>query len=230
MKKLLARVINRLVRPMGLACVVKPQIPAAAAIPEQCLVNARIVANRTDGLYLIPKGGVVAEVGVAFGSFSRDILRVVQPDLFVAIDTFELDKASLSGHNAYKSKFGGLTHEDYYKRLFSSEIEMGKVDVRNGYSSVVMNQFSDSFFDMIYIDAAHDYDNVRNDLDIATRKIKSKGIIVLNDYTVMDPLLLQHYGIVQAVNELCENGQWEFVYLALHRYMFCDVAITRAIA
>ena len=230
MKSLLSRVINRVIRPIGLACVVKPQIRPAIELPQKCLENARIVPNRTDGLYLMPKGGTVAEVGVAFGIFSRQILRVIQPELFVAIDTFELDKPSWSGHHAYKEKLGSLSHESYYKQQFESEIKAGKVAVRKGFSSIVMNDYPDDFFDMIYIDAAHDYENVRNDLEVATRKIKEDGIIVLNDYTMLDPLLLQPYGIVQAVNEVCEKGDWEFIYLALHQYMFCDVALRKIAA
>lgn len=227
MKELISRVINRAVRPFGLTCVVKPEIRPAPDIPEDSLKNAQIVPDRTDGLYLLPKGGVVAEIGVAFGNFSKEILRVVQPKQFVAVDTFDLDKASWTGRRAYEEKFEGLSHEDYYRRRFHAEISEGQVAVKKGFSSVVMTEFPDKFFDIVYIDAAHDYENVKKDLEIATKKIKDSGAIILNDYTVLDPILLQPYGIVQAVNELCEKGGWEFVYLALHRYMFCDVALRK---
>ncbi len=43
----------------------------------------------------------------------------------------------------------------------------------------------------------------------------------------MDPLLLQPYGIVQAVHEFCREEGWEIRYLALHPYMFCDVALNK---
>ena len=147
--------------------------------------------------------------------------------MIFAFDTFELDKGSWIKGSPYRQKLGDLSHEGYYKKRFGKEIAEGRVIIKRGLSSSVLSEFSDQSFDLIYIDAAHDYENVKTDLDIATKKIKSDGVIVLNDYTVLDPLLLQPYGIVQAVNELCEGGAWEIVYLALHRYMFCDVALRR---
>ena len=80
---------------------------------------------------------------------------------------------------------------------------------------------------MIYIDAAHDYQSVMRDLAVANRKLKPSGYIVLNDYTIVDPLLLQHYDIVRAAHEFCLQEDWEIAFLALHPLMFCDVALRK---
>jgi hypothetical protein len=230
MAKLIARVLNKIVRPFGVRCVPNPEVPPVLELPEQCLKNSRIVSERADILKLLPKGGVVAEVGVAFGRYSRIIIDGMQPESFVAIDTFNLDAPSWFGRKGYKDIFGDLTHEEYYRQQFRSEIASGRVSINKGCSAEVLSSFPDLFFDMIYIDAAHDYDNVKKDLEIASRKIKDEGTIILNDYTLYDPLLLQPYGIVQATNEFCINKNWEILYLALHRYMFCDVALKKIIA
>jgi hypothetical protein len=35
------------------------------------------------------------------------------------------------------------------------------------------------------------------------------------------------YGVVQSVNELALTEEWEFVYLALHPEMACDVVLRK---
>lgn len=35
------------------------------------------------------------------------------------------------------------------------------------------------------------------------------------------------YGIMQAVNEICLEREWEATHFALDGYMYCDIAIRR---
>lgn len=223
----LARGLNKLVAPLGLRCVERPAVLPAPELSEQHVRNARLLPNRSRGLHLLGKHGAVAEVGVGFGGFSRQMLDVMQPSRFVAIDTFQLDTPSWTGRHAYGHVLGDLSHEAFYRQKFQAEIQSGLMEIRRGFSHDVLSQFEDSFFDMIYIDAAHDYDSVTRDLAVANLKTKQDGYIVLNDFTVMDPLLLQHYDITRATQEFCLAQGWEFVYFALHRHMFCDVALRR---
>jgi hypothetical protein len=227
MRHLIVRIINRLARPFGMRCVLDEAFSPALELPGRHLINSRIVSERSDILKLLPKGGTVAEVGVAFGRYSRKIIDIMKPKRFVAIDTFQLDAPSLSGHSAYSDVFGELTHEKFYEKEFSAEIQTGRLLVKKGYSSEMLAEFPSGFFDMIYIDAAHDYDSVKKDLELASEKISDGGFLILNDYTILDPLLLQPYGIVQATNEFCISKGWEVVYLALHPYMFCDIALSK---
>jgi hypothetical protein len=224
---MLTRVLNKLVQPFGLKCVPVPEILPAPELPDAYVENAQIVPERSDILRRLPKNGVVAEVGVGFGGYSRKIIDVMRPSKFVAIDTFDLDRTSWIGSNPYKKRFGGLGHEAYYRRLFANEITASLVAVEKGFSNQVLEKFPDSHFDMIYIDAAHDYASVKADLEVSNRKIKRDGYIVLNDFTIMDPLLLQHYDIVRAVQEFCLEESWEIAYFALHRFMFCDIALRK---
>lgn len=225
MTNTLARLINRLVRPFGLRCVPRYQISRVPELPDRCLAGAAIVAERADILPLLPKGGRVAEVGVGLGRYSRKIIDVMRPAELVAIDTFEL--RAWSGPQGARQHFKEGEHEQHFRDQFRAEIADGLVSVRRGFSVEVLNQYPDRHFDMIYIDAAHDYENVRADLAVAGRKIKEDGYILMNDYTIMDPLLQQPYGIVQATHEFCLREGWGFAYLALHPYLFCDVALRK---
>jgi hypothetical protein len=223
----LVRVLNRLVSPLGLKCIEIKEIPPALELPPIHLRNTRVLPKREDVLPLMPKGKVVAEVGVAFGHFSRKMIDIMQPKCFVAIDLFELHKPTWFWGQDYQDQFKGGTHEDYYRRRFEAEIHNGTVVIKKGYSSAIIQEFPDGYFDLIYLDAAHDYDSVSQDLAACKNKINLDGFLILNDYTILDPLIMEPYGIVQATNELCIREGWEIIYFTLHRHMFCDVVLKK---
>mgnify|MGYP003327644338 CR=1 FL=1 len=66
-----------------------------------------------------------------------------------------------------------------------------------GRSEIVCSVFPDDFFDFIYIDAAHDYDSVKEDLTNWYPKLKINGIIAGHDYV---PNSLNNE-VVMAVND-----------------------------
>lgn len=65
-----------------------------------------------------------------------------------------------------------------------------------GKSPGIASQFKDDEFDIVYIDAEHDYDSVR--ADILAWKPKAKYILAGHDYHVFP-------GVKQAVEELCKS-------------------------
>lgn len=224
---ILQRLLNKMVQPFGLVCVEKPHISRLPELDKKFIQNARILSCREAILPRLPQGGVVAEIGVAFGRYSRKILDIMKPSQFVAVDCFGLDQTNWLGRQPYADFLGGMPHEAFYRKQFAAEIESGTVIIKKGFSHEVMETFPDAYFDMIYVDAAHDYASVVKDLDVCGRKIKPTGHILMNDYTLVDPLLLQPYGIVQATHEFCVEQGWEIIYLAQHPYMFCDVALRK---
>ena len=67
----------------------------------------------------------------------------------------------------------------------------------------------------IYIDADHSYEGVKRDIQAGISKVKHDGFLVFNDYTYWSPAECLPYGVIQAVNELCLEGEWEMIYFAL---------------
>ncbi len=188
--------------------------------------NAHLFATRNDLIEAlgIEPGGVVTEIGVAVGDFSDFLLRSLQPRLFVAIDTFEL--RTIPAHwGQSTASFGEQTHLEYYRKRFEHYGSRVRIDVARSHEALA--GYLDESFDLIYIDALHDYENVRQDANLAARKLKRSGVIVFNDYTMFDPLTNTPYGVVPAVNELVLEGGWRIVGFALQQHMFCDIAIRR---
>ncbi len=188
--------------------------------------HARVVHNRHAILEELPRHGVVAEVGVAFGDFSQAILRVLQPRRFHGVDLFDLERHS-TAFGVDLREVQGRTHEQFIRDRFQAEIDAGTLVLEKGDSARVMEQFDDGAFDMIYIDASHEYHHVKRDLAVCGRKIKRTGALVLNDYTMGNPANGQQYGVVQATHEFCLDQGWEFTHLALHPRMFCDVVLRK---
>jgi predicted O-methyltransferase YrrM len=110
---------------------------------------------------------------------------------------------------------------------FAAAIDRGPIRLHKADSVDALQQFSDSHFDWIYIDADHSYEGVRRDLGVAKMKVKRDGLLVLNDHIFWSHREFMAYGVVQAVNELCLSDDWEFAYLALHPEMYGDVVLRK---
>lgn len=70
----------------------------------------------------------------------------------------------------------------YQKFLSNTERIKDSITPHRGMSSYVCEKFEDEYFDFIFIDAAHDYKNVMNDLKCWFPKLKKNGIIGGHDY------------------------------------------------
>jgi hypothetical protein len=190
--------------------------------------NARLFAGR-DSLvkYLAPelKNGAIAEVGVMYGDFSDFIIRTIQPAVFVAIDRFDLHTVPVVAGKASAERFQGLTHREFYQRRFSDH--GSKVRCEEGDSCQGLSRYPDRTFDMIYVDAGHDYESVKEDADLSKQKIKPDGILLFNDYIKYSHYDDSYYGVIPVVNDLVVNQGFEVVGFALQPDMYCDIAIRR---
>ncbi len=179
----------------------------------------------------LPRGRVFVEVGVATGDFSAEILRVCQPSRFVAIDDFRFHTWAMDwAGRPVAELFAGRTHLEYYRERFGPEIAAGRMLVMHDDSARALENLGDGTVDVVYLDADHAYESVRRELSIVARKIRQGGVIVMNDYTMVDVVApaMQPYGVIQATNEFMIEHGWEMTHLALQSCMYCDVALRRA--
>mgnify|MGYP000856790493 CR=1 FL=1 len=200
--------------------------PPVVPLPDFLLRNARILPDRTKILPLLPKGGIIAEVGVMAGDFSRVIIDVCRPRLFYGIDLFQIHEMKEVWGRPTSEMFAGKTHQEFYEARFSSEIEQNTMNILSGDSRIMLESIPDASLDVVYLDADHTYPSVAAELEICSRKIRPvTGLIILNDYIMGDgggP-----YGVIQATHDFMLSHGWEMVALALDGNMFCDVVLRK---
>jgi predicted O-methyltransferase YrrM len=96
--------------------------------------------------------------------------------------------------------------EEWFNRLTAPFLNVVKL---KGFSEDVSRFFRPCIFDLVYIDANHDYDHVRADMLAWMPAIKAGGYIAGHDYYTTFP------GVIQAVKELFggpdkvyKDGSW----------------------
>jgi hypothetical protein len=198
----------------------------AGKLPSELLKNCRVLPSRYDLLSYLPKQKVIAEIGVAFGDFSENLIRYCEPSLFLAIDTFILHTLVELWGKSPRETFGDLTHLQFFQNRFSALIEQQALRVLEGDSSSRIEMLDDHSVDIFYVDGDHSYDGVWRDLTAITKKIRRGGLIIMNDYIMRDQY--HPYGVVQATNEFMTRENWEMLYFCLEPNMFCDVVLAQA--
>lgn len=175
----------------------------AQELPSELIANLTVVANRLALLEQLPKAAVVAEIGVASGGFSRKILDTCNPTTLHLIDPWD--------------SVSDLYDETALARVqarYETEIEAGTVVLHRGYSTAMLHTFPDRSLDWLYLDAAHDFENVRKDLEACKPKLKFDGILAGHDYTRWAHDARERYGVIEAVNAFCVQEDWEMIYLS----------------
>lgn len=185
------------------------------------LKNCQFAISRYEAMKNLPVKGKIAEVGVLAGDLSQWFLTHLKPHELHLIDLFNCP--DFPGQNRFSKK----EHESFVNKRFAEEIEQGKVVLKKGYSWDMLSAYESNYFDLIYIDAAHDYQSVKKDLTVSLEKIKPTGRIAMNDYIMYDHLANSKYGVVQATNEFCVENDWELEYFAFHPNLFCDVVLRK---
>ncbi|MDM0105010.1 class I SAM-dependent methyltransferase [Variovorax sp. J22R24] len=200
-------------------------------LTEEHLRGAQLFSDRftmIEGLSLPRENPIIGEVGVALGTFTDVMIQKFRPSRFVAFDTYNLHASPLIWGEPSSVLLKGMTHLDFYKDRFAAQGDVMTYEVGDCHETLAA--YPDETFDLIYIDAGHEYADVKLDSINAARKLKPDGIIIFNDYVVFDHFANIHYGVVRAANELIVQDNWRVVGLALHSEMFCDLAVTRASA
>ncbi len=164
--------------------------------------KTQLIENRTKLLELIPSGGICAELGVANGDFSQQILQINQPSELNLIDVWQCERYNVALYNNVISKF-------------ESQIKDGQVKIHRQYSQDSVDNFPDEYFDWIYIDTTHAYAQTKLELEIYSKKVKPGGIIAGHDYSMGNWSSGYKYGVIEAVHEFCVTHDYEIKYLTM---------------
>ena len=146
--------------------------------------------NRREMLKLFPKRGVMAELGVFRGMFSQRIVEQCNPKKLYLVDTWgeSIDWlidgkiVNVSGDAAYR----------HVCELFDANKQ---VALRRQTTVSFLSSLPDASLDLIYLDADHAYESVRDELALLWPRIKPGGWVSGHDYCTLFP------GVIKAVSE-----------------------------
>ncbi|MGA0394208.1 MAG: class I SAM-dependent methyltransferase [Rhodospirillales bacterium] len=174
---------------------------------------------RVDLLALLPQQGVVAEIGVWRGDFSREIFKKNKPSKFHLIDPWRFIDRDDYRDDPTNSQ--NKEHEENYqlvKRAFRRHEKKGRAVLHRELSTEAAPQFPDNYFDWIYLDGMHTYEAVKEDLRAFAPKLKNDGLILGHDYTNQKKVQELQFGVVDAVNEFVAEEGYDFFALTTEDY------------
>lgn len=169
-------------------------------LTQRHIENTKLVPNRARLLEHFPKHAMAAEVGVDEGRFSEKILAIAAPRVLHLIDPWDSKRYGDGKMKAVGDKF-------------KCEISAGQVVIHRGRGVDVLREFDDDTFDWIYLDASHRYRDTLEELELCRLKVKDGGLIAGHDYAAGNVDRGIRYGVVEAVNEICNKYDYRLAYL-----------------
>jgi len=168
------------------------------------IVNDRQEFLKELSLHSVDGYSSFAEIGVYQGDFSELVLSIINPSWLVLIDPYK------ESNNEYKNglKVAYSNQEDYkiVVRKFSRQISKGGVSIYSLNSEYAVQLFPDLYFDFVYHDASHLYEDVIRDLVQWERKVKVNGLICGHDY-----IKHEDFGVIEAVDKFCDLYNFEMI-------------------
>ena len=149
--------------------------------------------NRKQFLEWLPKGGIIAEIGVATGTHAWDMYTICKPRKLYLIDSW-------TGTD-YLEKYDGNMRYAQVERMFRNTSNV--VFLRET-SMKAVRKFEDEYFDWVYIDAVHTYPNVKEDMNAWWPKVRK--YLCGHDYLEYYIEGYGEFGVVKAVDEFVKEN------------------------
>lgn len=132
---------------------------------------------------------VGAEIGTADGRYAEILCQEIPGLELYCIDPYEPYEGNWRSHE-YQQK----AYETADKRLDKYNVE---ILVQTGLEA--SEDFEDKTLDFVFIDGAHDFDNVMTDIILWSKKVRPGGIVSGHDY-----YQFKTGGVIPAVNAYVE--------------------------
>ena len=169
----------------------------------------RATPRRWHFLLDLPKGSVCAEIGVFRGELTRHILEITKPRELHLIDGWwQLYGESFPDWGAY-TDHGRLSTRQAYadtQRVVRIAAETTDVTTHVGDDCEILETFADGYFDWVYLDSSHRYEETLQELEVLSRKVRSDGFIAGDDW-LDDPTDING-GAGVAIDEFSSANRW----------------------
>ncbi len=139
----------------------------------------------------LPAGSRWAEIGTLCGRSLLAVgLAVPENSELISIDV-----------NWGRERRASVSAHEVFNELASTRGETLSIHALRASSHQAVQTFRDHWFDVIFIDAAHDYESVNQDIQLWLPKVKPGGLLCGHDYSRDWP------GVIRAVNVLLPQRQ-----------------------
>ncbi|GAQ91169.1 hypothetical protein KFL_007380040 [Klebsormidium nitens] len=162
-------------------------------------------------------GWRMAEVGVFLGDLSAFMLSLEPAELHL-IDPFEGQLVSGNRDGDSIRTCHGNDAIEYVRRRFEGD---NRVFIHRAWSPPGLLQFYRWYFDLVYLDGSHTYEDVKKDLAAALTRVKPGGFICGHDYGANPKKCPFPYtfGVRRAVDEFCKDNDLQVSHLANDGYI-----------
>lgn len=120
----------------------------------------------------------IVEIGSAAGRSTRALCDNTQGLVF-SVDTWA---GSPELKAAYADAGGGDGVFAWFTNNLADHLASGRLTILRGASAAVASHFVWPTFDMVFIDAAHDFQNVAADISLWSQTLREGGLICGHDY------------------------------------------------
>lgn len=173
------------------------------------VINTMCFPSRERMYSAFPKHAIGAEIGVFEGKNALNLHKITQPDYFYLVDIWPQQKALDNTKSRFKNKPNVfLIQEDSRDFLFSID---------------------NNYFDWVYLDSSHEYQQTYQELKLLNFKVKPDGIIAGHDYCSGNIANGTKYGVIEAVNKFMLEYNWRMKYFAFDPLGHFSYAIERNI-
>jgi hypothetical protein len=156
---------------------------------------------------VLPKNGIGAELGVMKGYFSPILLKQTNALKLHLIDPWYFITGNWGWAGGNQSTVDALIK---ILKFFKKELENGRILIHVDYDLQVLSTFPDQYFDWVYIDSSHAYEQTKRELQILTSKVKDSGVIAGDDWHPNQNH--RHHGVYKAVNEFIASEKYRIIY------------------
>lgn len=176
--------------------------------------------DRNEMLASLPKGMVIAELGVFMGDFSEDILRICEPSKLYLVDIWEGSWGSGRpgmplGENYYVEDMF-----DVYIYLKDKYKDDPRVEVVRMDSVDFLKSLPDNHLDLVYLDSRHYYEPVLMELIHCDKKVNK--YITGHDY-----ITKEGFGVIDAINTFCDLTKLRLTRLTQEEHGYLSFMIEK---
>jgi predicted O-methyltransferase YrrM len=143
------------------------------------------------------------EIGVFKGEFSRNILERWNGTLYLVDPWRELSDEEYLDSSNHKN------HRDAFAQTMEAIKGFeNRAFMLRGLGEEMVHLFKDNSLDYIYIDGNHDYDHVKQDLELWWPKLKAGGLLAGHDYLLVDWLAARKMDNGKDIHVWADGYQW----------------------